>query len=115
MYRCAIFFNSNINIEGLNYFNLNEFDILVKLYKFNNDYYMIIEGEEYIIEDVIKLIENNKTIDLFEIISYHPIENKLLNFSIYQKLDINNKDDYLYIKMMYDVKDNMHNTSLLKA
>lgn len=115
MHRCALLFNSDTKIDGLSYFNLNNYDVIAKLYKFNNDYYMIMEGESSPIEEIIKIIENNKIINTFEVISYHQVENKLLNYSNYQQLDIDNRDDYLYIKMIYDVKDNIRATSLAKA
>lgn len=115
MHRCALLFNSDTKIEGLSYFNLNDYNVTAKLYKFNNDYYMIVEGESVQIEEIIKIIENNKTINTFELISYHPVESKLLDFSNYQILDIDNKDDYYHIKMIYNIKDNIRIASLTKA
>ena len=113
MHRCALLFSSNIKLNGLDYFNLGDYDVIVKLYKLNNDYYMIIEGNSIQIEEIIKLVENNKVINTFELISYHSVESKLLqSSSSYQKLDIDNRDDYPYIKMIYDVKDNIRTTSL---
>jgi hypothetical protein len=114
MNRCAIFFNSDTNITELSYFNLNDYNVLVKIYKFNNDYYMIIEGKSIYIEEIIKLIENNKIISTFELISYQPIESNLLICSNFKNLDINKQDDYLYIKMIYDVKDNIRVSSELR-
>lgn len=115
MHRCSVFFNSDIDINGLSYFNLNDYDVIAKLYKFNNDHYMIIEGDSIQIEEIIKLIENNKIVNTFELISYHPVESKLLDFSDYQILDIDNRDDYSYIRMICDVKDNIRTVSVKKA
>lgn len=111
MYRCALLFNSDIEINGLSYFNLNKYDLITKLYKFNNDYYMIIEGECSEIEEIIKMIESNEKINTFELISYHSVESSILNFSNYKILDIDNRDDYSYIKMIYQVKDNLRSSN----
>lgn len=111
MYRCAVLFNSDAEINNLDYFNLNDHNITVKLYKLNNDYYLIIEGEASSIEFVIKMIEMNKVMNTFEMVTYYSIKNRLLERSVYQKLDIDNREDYPFIKMIYDVKDNIQNIS----
>ena len=114
MYRCAVLFNSDVEIKGLYYFNLNEYNVITKMYKFYNDYYIIIEGKSVQIEEIIKLIEGDMAVKTFELISYHPVESKLLKISNYQILDIENRDDYQLIKMIYDVKDNIRVASLSK-
>lgn len=111
MYRCAVLFNSDVNIEGFNYFNLNDYNVIIKMYKLHNDYYIIIEGESFKIEEIIKLIEDDISVKTFELISYHPVESKLLDKSNYQILDIENSDDYKLIKMIYDVKDNIRSSA----
>ena len=105
MIRCGVLFNSIEKINSNNYYDfINEAfikNIYCILYKFNNDYYIILEGDEENINHFISKLSASKDIYNIDIKSFLKIKTNLLKGYTFKELDLTEETDYPLIKDLY--------------
>ena len=105
MIRCGVLFNSTEKINSTNYYDFINNAVInhlyCMLYKFNNDYYIIIEGEENDINKFINKLIENKDLYNIEIKSFTKIDKNLLKGYKFKELNLTEETDYSLIKDLY--------------
>ena len=105
MIRCGVLFNSTEKINSTNYYDFIN-DAFIKniyciLYKFNTDYYIILEGYQENIDDFLNKLSTSKTIYNIDIKSFLKIKEKILKGYKFKELDLTKENDYSLIKDLY--------------